>query len=276
MSDVSGQVYRVYSAMVVKTHRGFVVFGLLVAAALQFLVVKAATSLDLGSLIPTVLTQLPERFRLIVNETLIARMGLEGAVAFGFNHPIMMVIIAINSVAVPTRHISGDIEDGSMEIAMSHPVGRTHLVLALWSTGALLNLAIVGGALAGSLAGLTVYKEATPALVWRVLKIASNLWVLSVLIGTAALLASTLAAKGRRPSIWVAVTVLAFYVLNFLRALWDDLSFTVPLNIFSYYQPQKLMFDEASWGRDVGVLAAIALGCLAVSIAGFRRRDIPG
>ncbi len=276
MSDAFGHVFRVYPAMVVKAQRGFVIFGVLVAAALQFLVVKAATSIDLGSLLPAVLSQLPERFRLMVNETLIGRMGLEGAVAFGFSHPVMMVIVAINSVAVPTRHLSGEIEEGSMEIVMSHPVDRTHLMLALWSTGALMNLAIVCGALAGSLAGLTFYRVASPALVWKLLKIASNLWVLSILIETVALMASSLAAKGQRPSLWVAVTVLAFYVLNFLRALWDVLNFTVPVNIFSYYQPQKLMFDEASWGRDVGVLAAIALTCLAVSIAWFRRRDIPG
>lgn len=265
-----------YTSLIVKTHRGFVVFAVLVAAALQLLVVRAITSVDVGSFLPAIFNQMPERLRLMVSETLIARMGLEGAVAFGFNHPIMMTLLVINSIAVPARHISGDIEDGGMEILLAHPVSRTRLLLTLWATGAFLNLAVVCGALAGSLGGLAVFQSGDPRLAGRLVGIAANLWMLSVFIGTAALLASTLAVKGQRSALWVAVTVLGFYVLNFLRALWDVLRFTVPVNFFSYYQPQKLMFDEASWRFDVGVLGALTAACLALSVGVFRRRDIPG
>jgi ABC-2 type transport system permease protein len=265
-----------YISLVMKHHRGFAVFSGIVAASLQFLVIKAITSIDADTVSSLILSQLPERFRMMINETLISRMTVEGAAAFGFNHPIVMVLVAINAVAVPAKHISGEIESGTMELLLSHPVRRVKLFFSMWSAAAAINLFVVVGALLGSLTAVTAAGVLSRSLAGRLVGIALILWLLSLVVTALAALASAWATRGARPVLWVAVVVLTLYVIHFLTPLWGFLEIMIPFNIFTYYQPQKLMFGEASFGRDALVLAGVTLVLLAAAAHRFQTRDIPG
>lgn len=265
-----------YPSLVFKTHRGFGIFSILVAGTLQFLVIKAITTIDATSIPPAFISQLPERFRMIINENLISQLTVDGGAAFGFNHPIMMVLLAITAVSIPARHVSGEIEDGTMELLLAHPVGRVRLLLSLWAATGVMTLLIVCGALLGSVTGMTVYHTVSGGLVVKLLEIGVNLWLLFLLVQSVALLASTYGTKGSRPAMWTAVVVMTFYVLHFLTPLWDALRVTTRFNIFTYYQPQKLMFGQGRFGHDILVLAALTGICLFLALHQFNRRDIPG
>lgn len=265
-----------YPSLVVRTHRGFGIFCVVVAGALEFLVIKAISTTDITSMLPMLLSQLPERFRMVVNENLISQLTLGGGAAFGFSHPIMMVLLAINAVSIPARHVSGAIEDGSMELILAHPIPRTRLLLSLWGATAVVNLLVVCGGLFGSILALAVFHGLGGGFLVKLLGIGANLWVLFLLVQSVAMLASAYGGKGSKPALWTAVVVMTFYVMHFLTPLWDALEVTKPLNIFSYYQPQKLMSGGGDIGRDVLVLAALTGVCLLLSVHQFNRRDIPG
>jgi ABC-2 type transport system permease protein len=265
-----------YPSLVLKTHGGFGIFCVLVAGALEFLVIKAVTTIDGTSMVAGLLSQLPDRFRMIVNENLISQLTVGGGAAFGFSHPIMMVLLAINAVSIPARHVSGGIEDGSMELLLAHPIGRTRFVLSLWAAAGAVNLAVICGGLAGSVLALAVFHGLAGGLVLKLLGVGANLWVLFLLVQSVAMLASVYGGKGSKPALWTAVVAMTFYVIHFLTPLWDALRVTMRCNIFTYYQPQKLMSGEGSVGRDMLVLAAAASICLLLSIHQFNRRDIPG
>jgi ABC-2 type transport system permease protein len=265
-----------YPSIVFRTHRGFGIFSILVAGTLQFLVIKAITTIDTTPILPAFMSQLPERFRMIINENLISQLTVEGGAAFGFSHPIMMVLLAINAVSIPARHVSGEIEDGTMEFLLAHPVGRMRLLLSLWVVTGLINLFVVCGALLGSVTALTVFHRVSGGVLVKLLEIGANLWVLFLLVQSVAMLSSTYGGKGSRPALWTAVVVLTFYVLHFLTPLWDALRVTTRINIFTYYQPQKLMFDQGSFGQDILVLAVLTGICLSLALHQFSRRDIPG
>jgi len=261
---------------VYRAHRGFVVFAGAAAGILQFLIIRAITGVDTGGLLPAVVSQLPERFRLMVNETLISRMSVEGAAALGFNHPIVMVLLAICSVSVAARHLSGGIEDGSMEVVLAHPVGRVRLIVSLWAAGAALNLAIVACALAGSLAATALFGTLEPRAIGKLAGLALNLWLVSLVMESASFLVSAVAMKGARTGLWTASVLLAFYVVHFLTPLSNALRFVVPVNVFTYYQPHKLMLGERNLWENVVVLAAVTGACLSVAALRFAKRDIPG
>jgi len=267
---------RSYASLVFRGHRSFVLFSASIVALLQFLIIKAITTVDADSMTSLFFSQLPERFRLVVNETLISRMTVEGAAAFGFNHPIVIILVAIIAVSVPTRHVSGEIENGVMELLLAHPVGRVRLALSLWVSAAGMTLIVVVGALVGSIIGVMVFHVASGAFVVRLIEIALNLWVLAVLIETVALLVSVWGTRGSRPGLWTAVTVLTFYVLHFLTPLWDVLQPTTPFNLFTYYQPHKLVIGESNFGGDVLVLVAVTAVFLTLAVHRFHTRDIPG
>lgn len=265
-----------YPALVFRSHRSFALFSALAAALLQFLVIRAITTIDTDGIASAVLAQLPERLRTVINETLISRMTLEGAAAFGLNHPILVVLVAINAIAVPARHVSGEIESGAMELLLAYPVSRVRLLLSLWVTSAIIGLVVVSGALLGSLAGVVLFHAADGSLAARLVEIAANLWLIALVMQTVALLASVWGTRGTKPAMWSAVALLSFYVLHFVTPLWEALDITTPFNIFSYYEPHKLVFGERSLGEHAAVLIGVVALGLGLAARRFHTRDIPG
>ena len=107
------------------------------------------------------------------------------------------------------------------------------------------------------------------------LKIASNLWLLFVLIMSFTLLLSTFAKEGSNIGMISAGVLVVFYFLDLLSPLWDALDFIKPVNIFTYYQPQKLMFDQSNFSLNFAVLTTLIMICLLISVKQFNRRDVP-
>ena len=110
----------------------------------------------------------------------------------------------------------------------------------------------------------------------KLLQIVFNLWLLFVLIFSFTLLLASFSREGSKTGARAAAITLVFYLLHFLSGIWDTLKFTRPVNIFTYYQPAKLMFELESARVNVAVLTVLTGICLAVSLWQFKRRDIPG
>ncbi|NIO28559.1 MAG: ABC transporter permease subunit [Candidatus Latescibacteria bacterium] len=265
-----------YPLFILKNHRGFALFSVVVIAALQYLIIELMTTLNTDAFINTIFSQLPERFRLLVSENFIARMSAEGAAAFGFNHPIVLALLVINAINIPTRHIAGEIESGTMEWLLAHPMKRMRILGSLWISGGFLIFLIICGAWTGSFLALAATHHYTYETFVKMLQIGTNLWLLSVLVLSFSILISAFGKEGSRVGMRCAAVILIFYFLHFLGTLWKFLEAIKPFNIFTYYQPQKLMFDERSFWLHLCVLSVLIGLCLIISVKQFQRRDIPG
>ena len=265
-----------YPFFVLRSHRGFAIFSAIIIALMQYLIVSIMSTQTADSVVGTIMSQMPERFRVLVNENFIARRSVQGAAAFGFNHPLVLALLMINAIVVPTRHIAGEIESGTMEWLLAHPVRRARIVVSLWCTGSLLVLLIVSPALASSLLSMAREGHFTSEFLVKILQVGANLWLLCTLVLSVAMLIATFNNESGKAGIRTASLILALYFLFFLSTIWDFLEWTKPLNIFSYYQPQALMFDERSFLLHAAVLVTLIGICLGTSIWHFRHRDIPG
>ncbi len=265
-----------YPFFIVKQHRGFILFSVVVIGALQYLIIELMTTVDPQTVFDAVVDQLPERFRMLITEAFITRMTIDGTAAFGFNHPLVLALLAINAINIPTRHIAGEIEFGTMEWLLAHPVRRGQVLLSLWTTACAVVLLIICGAWIGSLSALAINQLFSQELLLKMLKIGTNLWLLIVLILSFTMLIAVFGREGSKIGLRAAAITLGFYFLHFLSALWDFIGFTKPINIFTYYQPQKLMSGERSFALNACVLLALIAVCLWISVRQFQRRDIPG
>jgi ABC-type transport system involved in multi-copper enzyme maturation permease subunit len=182
----------------------------------------------------------------------------------------------LNSILIPAHHISGEAESGTLELLLSYPIRRTRLLLSLWLCSSFLLLLIVSGTWAGSLIAISLFHNLTPKLLIRMLQIGTNLWLFSIFVATFTLLLSTFGKEGSRTGIISAGVTLVCYFLHYLSKLWDAIAFLKPFNMFTYYQPQMLMFGHESFSVHVIVLVTLTGVCLALSILQFGRRDIPG
>ena len=184
--------------------------------------------------------------------------------------PLVFAAVAITSAAATT---AGEEESRILALVLAHPVPRATLLLAkgaavacLLATlavalfmGLLLAVALAGGGIgAANLAAVSVH-----------------LLFLGVVVGALAFALG--AATGRRAAasgVTAAVTVLMFVVNGFAPAV-PAISWLRYLTVFHYYEGQNQLAAGVHPG-DLLVLAAAAAALIAVSLAGFARRDLRG
>jgi ABC-2 type transport system permease protein len=249
---------------------------MVVVGLIQYLIVTLIDQVDTRSLFGNMLEQLPPGFQNMVSETVLTRMTVGGAAAFGFNHPLVMALLVINAIGIPARHISGEIESGAMEWLLAHPVRRATLALSLWASAAMIALLTIVGAWAGSFTALAVTGNLDAALARSMVEVGLNLWFLVVLVMSYTMVIAAFARPGAPTALAAAAVTLVFYFLHVLRAVWRAIDFLEPVNIFTYYQPQGLVFGERSFALNAAVLGALIVLCMAVGVKRFQRRDIPG
>ncbi|MBI9085736.1 MAG: ABC transporter permease subunit [Desulfobacterales bacterium] len=265
-----------YAGLVWRNHRGMLLFSIAVVAALEYLIVWLISTFEFVPALAAAFDQLPPMIRTFFNEEFLTRLSARGAVAFGFDHPLLLSILAINAIVIPSRQISAEIESGTFELILAHPIKRTTVAAGIWISGAAMLLLIVAGALAGSFAAIALHHGLDGALAVRLLRIGANLFLLFVFVLSYTLLLSAFGKEGSRTGILGAGITVVFYFFHFLARLWDRIEPLRPLNMFTYYQPQELMFDQRSFVTNLVVLLAGNAVFLAIALWQLNRRDIPG
>lgn len=264
-----------YFLLVWKLHRGLFIFSITFLAFLQFLIIWLFGSLDYVPILEALIQRLPPQFRVMFTDQFIQRFSIQGAAAFGFNHPLVLAVLAISAIVIPSRHIAGEIETGTLEILLAHPLLRKSIIISLTVSYGFFLLLIIGGGWIGSISALFIKNQLNMQIIFNLLQIGINLWLLFSLIMSYTLLASTMAKEGSRVGIIAASITLLFYLFNFLSTMWNTIQFTKIVNIFNYYQPQKLMFGEVSfWKNSIFLIAAILI-CQLTALFRFEIRDIP-
>ena len=265
-----------YFYFILKSHRSFLLFSMFFISLFQFLILRLVTTIDYYSIIMYFMNQLPENVQAMFGKDFISMLTVEGAAALALNHPLVLVILSIGAIAIPSRHIAGEAETGTLEMVLSFPIKRTKLVLNLFTSAVVFLFLIILCALCTSLLSIGIMHQLTTDLFVKMVKIGSNLWLLFVFIMSLTLVLSSFEKEGSKVGIRVAGITLVFYLLHYLSSLWDAIKFTKPFNIFNYYQPQDLMTGQRSFLLHFMVLSSLILLCLLISIYQFNHRDIPG
>ncbi|MBU2648606.1 ABC transporter permease [bacterium] len=265
-----------YFHFIWKSHRSFLLFSMVFVSLFQFLILKIVTTFDYSAVIKFMLQQLPDDVQSMLGEGFLSLLTVNGAAAFGLNHPLVLVILSIGAIMIPSRHIAGEAETGTLELVLSFPVKRTRLLLNLYLSGVVFLFLTIFFAVCASLLSIHIFHQLTTALAVKMALIGCNLWLLTVFIMSLTTLISSFEKEGNRVGIRAAGIMLVFYLLYYLSTLWKALEFTRPFNIFTYYQPEKLMSGQRSFLLNGGVLSVLILLCLFAGMIQFNHRDIPG
>jgi ABC-2 type transport system permease protein len=265
-----------YFYFILKSHRSFLLFSMIIISLFQFLILRLVTTIDYSSIIMNLLEQLPEFVRAMFGEDFVSMLTVEGAAAFGLNHPLVLIILSIGAITIPSRHIAGEAETGTLELVLSFPVNRINLLLNLYISAVVFLFLIIFPALCSSVLSIRIFHRLTFSLFVKMLQIGCNLWLLFVFIMSLTMVLSSFEKEGSKVGTRAAGIALVFYLLHYLSSLWNEIQFTKPFNIFTYYQPEDLMTGQRSFFLHFIVLSSLILLCLFVSIYQFNRRDIPG
>lgn len=192
--------------------------------------------------------------------------------AFGFVHPLFLVLTFTVAISIGTSSVAGDIESGRVEMLYTRPVARTTVLdarLRLWAAA---QSFVLVASVAGAAAGERISPDLRAVGLGAVGRIVVQLVPLIAFTGALSFFASA-TSRTRGQALGVAVGVMALsYLVNFVALLWHPLAFASRLSPFGYYTPAAAV-GGIDW-FDVAVLLAAAVVLLVASRVALRRRDL--
>ena len=259
-----------------REHRLLIGFSFIFVGLFQYLIIDLLVSLNFVSIVTNLIKQLPPQIQKFISEGFFAQFSLQGAMAFGYTHPLVLIVLSMVAIQIPAKRISGEIESGAMEIFAALPVKRTELALnlILFSTIALFVIAMA--TIAGSVIGFMIYPDSRVVSLSKFVFTAVNLWALMVCISSFSMMISSWFNEGGKTAMVSASIIILFYFLDYFVKLSDSLQFLKPFILFSYYNAVKTITESNGVILNIFILLILSLVFYTIGVIRFKKRDIPG
>ena len=201
------------------------------------------------------------------------QIGPEILTSIPWVHPVMLSLVLAHAVIVCTRLPSGEVDRGTIDVALGLPISRWQWMLTesvVWVVSVCLVLVIaLGGHLIGANTGdgdaLTSRQAATVLI---------NLLGLCLCIGAGSWLISSLSNRRGKAVTVAFVLIVVCFLLSYLEQFWEPAGYVSWLSPMSYYRPLFVLRDGHWPVEDLCVLYGAAAVLWACALAVFMRRDL--
>lgn len=239
-------------------------FGGLVG--LEAFVVYVASQLGSG---PDLISLIHQLLPPSMADWIASQVGLTfgGMVAFGFQHPIVLVASIGLTILVATTP-AAERESGFLDLILARPLRRRHYLLAILIQIVFCALILPAALVLGVAIGLQVVEVAEEARWLRFVGAGAGLSALLLCIGGYTLLfASMVRRRGSAVALSVGLT-LVFFWLDVTAQLWAPLRKIQWLSPFSHFEPIQAPLS--------GMLILWTAFVVAVALAwvSFERQDL--
>lgn len=192
--------------------------------------------------------------------------------AFGFGHPLFLVLSLSVAITSGVAAIATDVESGRAELFFTTPVRRTAILDARVAAWLIAQTAVITAAVIGALLGERFSNDLAQVSVAVPFRVAVQFWSIAFFIGAVAFTASAM-ARTRGEALGIAVGVTAgSYLANLVALLWHPLAFVRRIEPFGYYSPTAAA-SHIAW-IDVTVLVGTGLLLLLIARRALRSRDL--
>jgi ABC-type transport system involved in multi-copper enzyme maturation permease subunit len=205
----------------------------------------------------------------------IAVSGLAGYLSLGFTHPLYLVLASATVVGFACRGLAGEMERGTIQLALARPISRPQVYLARVAGVVIVALALAAAGPLGMTLGLAVARPEGEFAYRHFLPVAVATGLLVWAIGGLTLLGSAAASTTGRAVAWATAGLVVFYFVDYFASLWAFLEPLEPFSIFDYYDPaQALVYGALVWSDTLALLLVGLAGVLGGLVV-FVRRDLP-
>ena len=184
-----------------------------------------------------------------------------------WNHPFVILILAIWAIARGSASVGGELERGSMDIVLSRPISRSSYLAAQVFTAIIGLIVLVSAMVAGNLVGSRFNTLVAAPSVVTLMKPATNLAAMGLLMFAYTCLFSTLDSVRWRPNLLGSVITLAGFIINIVANIptLEDWKWIEKFSIFKAYNPVEIVVKGETFAFNTGILTVISVACLAVS-----------
>ncbi|MDZ7265310.1 MAG: ABC transporter permease [candidate division KSB1 bacterium] len=265
-----------YICKTLREHVKFLIMAFLMLGTLEFLIFMLVVEADFLNMAQIFIQKFPPIVQQYFNDQWLAQFSISGAVAFGYNHPFVLIFLAIIAIMLPARHIASEIEGGTLELLFSLPVKRLKIAFSLWLFSLFALLLVIIGCWIGTLVGTLVYPQFSNLSFSRLILTGINLWLLMLTINAYTFFLAAYSRECSRVTMQAAGITLFFYFLNYIARLWPKIELLRHTSIFNYYQPQKVMMGQTAFGANIAVPLILIIVFMMLAFWRMNRRDIPG
>jgi ABC-type transport system involved in multi-copper enzyme maturation permease subunit len=192
--------------------------------------------------------------------------------AFGFAHPMFLVLTISVAVSSGVAAIAADVETGRAEMLFTAPVARSAILRARLAGWFLAQFAVLAAAVLGALLGSRFSADLSAVSLLVPLRVAVQYFALVFFLSAIAFVASAY-ARTRGVALGVATGAAAgSYVVNLVALLWSPVGFLRHLDPFGYYDATAAA-AHVHWG-DVSVLVGVGGLLLVIAARRLERRDL--
>ena len=218
--------------------------------------------------------RIPAFFRTFLSNAYLDLLSLDGFLAFGFTHPLVLVLLWTGTIALTSRAIHEGAGPGLTDLMHSLPMPRIHRLAARIAAGEVAGFLFIFCLWLGHFTGVTFMNLPGEPDPMNFLRIAINgyAYVLAVQ-GMGLLVAALSGSRGKALGASVVVLTIMF-LLNVFGQAWSLFAWPARLSFLYYYMPGRVILDgEFPW-TDVGVLLAFYLTCIVAALYFYRKRDL--
>jgi ABC-type transport system involved in multi-copper enzyme maturation permease subunit len=242
--------------------------------ALEFLLVAIFSAARLDQNLAGLYELLPKSIRSLLGGAYLDLLSVEGFLAFGFTHPLAIVLLCAGAIAPASRSAVGGAASGLTDLVLCHPAPRIWVLICRAGAGELAGLGMVFCMWLGHSLGVACIPLPAEPSRLPFLYIALNAYVLFLAVqGLGFLAAATVRFRTSAVGISIAVLV-AMLFLSIAAEYWSPLKALPFLSLFNFYKPSKIVFFGVfPWG-DIFWLLAFYLSTLGAGLVVFHRRDL--
>jgi len=201
-------------------------------------------------------------------------ISVSGFLAFGFTHPLSLLLLCTPIITLASRSASGGAEEGRMDLLLSHPLSRSTVILTRLAAGTVGCVVLVLCMWIGHLIGVILIplprRPETLPFVYAAL---NALLFLVAVQGVAFLAAAPMRLRGSAVGTSIAVLAVMFF-LRLASQFWDLFDLPARLSLFTYYVPGKVVFENTLPWRDAGILLGFFTVTAALALRIFNHKDI--
>ncbi|MDZ7801461.1 MAG: ABC transporter permease subunit [Trueperaceae bacterium] len=198
---------------------------------------------------------------------------LPGAITLGFQHPLLIAMIAVVAAGASAVAIAGEREAGTLELLLARPISRRRLYVSVLLAQLLVVALLLLTTLAGMITGTFVHGLSGEVALARMPWVFANgllLWASFTAFG----LAASVSFDRSGPALSLSLGWLFLhYFLEVLGSLWADARWTQDVSLIHRFRANDLLTGDATV-LDFVVPGATFLVLVAYALVVFPRRDL--
>lgn len=248
--------------------------GAAVFFVFQILLIAHATEIERAQGFGRIADLVPQFLQRGLGAQALLLATFKGSVAFGYFHPVIVCAVSLIAIYIATEP-AHDVESGLVDLVLSRPVPRRHLLTRslLLATGSSLALTIL--MMLGTYVGLRIIAPEFAWPSWRLLTLlAVHLVAVAWCCASIALLAAASVKRWTTAFTLGAAVVIVGYLVDFLAIGWRPARVLAWAFPFNYYPALLIVGGTANPVLDLGILFSATAMFTALAYWRFQRRDL--